>query len=228
MVLMRRLSIGLFLACVATQSGAQDAPARGFFRGGQAGGVRPLLFGFALECSRCTPVGRGRGGQGFGGGRGVLGLWHYDEYPRIAAVVPGSAAQRAGIRVGDVLLAVDGISITSDEGSQRFSELRAGDTAHLTLDRGDKKSMFVDLVLDRGGRGGAVVEAPSAEAPNFTTRAHGARVDVWSDGRVVQSTDSAGATILRIGNTVIRLSDELPAGGLRGARGRRGAQPPTN
>jgi membrane-associated protease RseP (regulator of RpoE activity) len=157
----------------------------------------------------------------------MIGLWHYDEYPRIAAVVSGGAAQRAGIRVGDVLLSVDGLSITTDEGSQRFSELRAGDTAHLTLDR-NGKSIYVDLALDRGGRGGAVVEAPSADAPNFTTRAHGARVDVWSDGRVVQSTDSAGATILRIGNTVIRLSDESPLGGGRAGRGRRGGQPPTN
>jgi membrane-associated protease RseP (regulator of RpoE activity) len=155
-------------------------------------------------------------------------VWHYDEYPRVAAVVPGSAAERAGIREGDILLDVDGMSITTDEGSRRFSELRAGDTASFSLDRAGKV-VDVNLLVGRGGgRGGSFVEPPAADAPNFTTRAQDTRVDVWSDARVVESTDSTGATILRIGSTVIRLSGTSAVGALRRGRGRLGSAPPAN
>src|SRR5579885_1314429 len=109
-------------------NGAGFATARG------SDGPRPLLFGFAVECSRCTSVGR----RGQGGGRGPAAVWQYEENPRIAVVVTGSAAERAGIRVGDHLVAVDGKSITTDEGSRRFSELRAGDSTRLTLERAGK------------------------------------------------------------------------------------------
>jgi membrane-associated protease RseP (regulator of RpoE activity) len=250
MVLTRILSAGGLVACVAATSAAQrGAVARGWSddTSMRTFGPRPMLFGFALECTRCTAVGRGggmggrRGGAGeptaAGGRGGALGVWRYDEYPRVATVVAGGAAQLAGIREGDMLLAVDGLSITSDEGSQRFSELRAGDTAHLSLDRAGK-TIDVDLVLGRGQAGGfgrgrgqfgggmGVVEAPAADAPNFTTRANDTRVDVWSDARIVQSTDSTGATILRIGSTVIRLAGDSPVSALRRGRGRLSGSPP--
>jgi len=229
MVLTRRLSPLALVAVVAMSVQAQRGTlASGF--GVSAGGPRPMLFGFALECSRCSATGRGGGRMrgGFGGdGRagGPLAVWHYDEYPRIAQVVAGGAAQHAGIKVGDLLMAVDGVPITTDEGSQRFSELRAGDTAHLTLDRGGK-TMDIDLVLNRGGgRGGALVEPPAANSPNFSTYTQNTRVDVWSDARVVESTDSTGATILRIGNTVIRLNGDTQNGFGRGRGVRRGGLP---
>jgi hypothetical protein len=247
MVLTRSLSIGVLIAGFAATSSAQTGAARGAFPEGTAAsaGPRPMLFGFALECTRCDAVGRGgRMGGGGGGGRGrgefagtarggagAQAVWHYDEYPRVAAVVAGGAAQRAGIREGDVLLAVEGLSITSDDGSARFSALRAGDTTRLTLDRAGK-TFDVELVLGRGGgRGGSLVEAPAVDAPNFTTRARDTRVDVWSDARVVQSTDSTGAIILRIGGTVVRLSGDSPFDRERGVgrgRGRQGGSPPMN
>lgn len=225
MVLTRALAAVALIAVATTTLEAQ----RGVFGGGLGSSVgpRPMLFGFALECTRCSAAGRGgRGILGAARGAGPQAVWHFDEYPRIAQVVAGGAAQRAGIRIGDVLLSVDGLSITTDEGSQRFSELRAGDAVHLTLDRAGK-SFDADLVLNRGGRGGALVEPPDANAPNFSTHTQGTRVDVWSDARVVQSTDSTGATILRIGNTVVRLTGDASSGFGRG-RGRRGGDPPTN
>src|SRR5262245_8912048 len=99
---------------------------------GESSGPRPLLFGFALECVRCESTSP----RGFPGrGRGPLATWHYNEYPHIADVAPGGPADRAGIRRGDVLMDVDGISLLTDEGAQRFSALRAGDTVRLTIAR---------------------------------------------------------------------------------------------
>jgi hypothetical protein len=159
--------------------------------------------------------------------RVVFDAWHYDEYPRVAAVAEGGAAQRAGVRVGDVLLSVDGLSITTDEGAERFSQVRAGDDVHLTLDRAGK-SFDVDLVLRAAsGRGGFAGAAPE-NTPSFASRIQGVDVDVWSPNRVVQSTDSSGATILKIGDTVIRLTGDSPRGAGRGRGGRRGGIPPAN
>ena len=65
MVLTRKLSAGAMIVCVATTSAAQRGGAVG--RGGIDDDTstmevvpRPMLFGFALECSRCTAVGRER------------------------------------------------------------------------------------------------------------------------------------------------------------------------
>lgn len=232
MVLTRTtLSTIALIGLVATTAGAQRGLiGRGpLTPGGQRGaGPRPLLFGFALECTKCGSVGRG-GRVGGGRGEAPFASWHYDEYPRIAAVVGGSAAERAGVRQGDILMSVDGLSILTDEGSERFAELRAGDSVHLTLDRSGK-TMDVELVLNRGGRGGrgrGAIDEPVMAAPMYTTQAQGTRVEIWSDSRVVESTDSTGATILRIGNTVVRLANASQPGLGRGNRGgRRGGAPP--
>lgn len=78
-------------------------------------------------------------GQNRRGGRGVP----------VAEVVPGSPAAAAGVRIGDVILAVDGIEIRN--GSQLLQTLakrNAGETVRLRLaqDRGERK---VDVVLTR-------------------------------------------------------------------------------
>jgi membrane-associated protease RseP (regulator of RpoE activity) len=230
MVLTRRVSAIALIALIAltaATSGAQRGLAgRGEGAGfGQRGsdGPRPVLLGFALECFNCTTSGRGRmGGGGRGAGPGAV--WHYEEYPRIAAVMAGGVAQRAGIREGDMLLSVDGLSILSDEGAERFAGLRVGDAIHLTLDRAGKE-FVVDLTLNRAmGRGGFADAAPEP-SPSFSTLAHGTRVEIWSDSRVVESTDSTGATILKIGNTVVRLAGDPPSTVGRG-RGRRGGTQP--
>jgi hypothetical protein len=224
-----RFSTIAMIALAATASHAQSGPGgRGAF-GPMAGqsrgaGPRPVLLGFALECTKCSAT--GRGGRGVGGRGGMLSTWHYDEYPRVAAVADGSAAQRAGIRTGDVLMSVDGLSILANAGSDRFGELRAGDSVHLMLDR-DGKTINVDLVLNRGRGGGTRADgAAPANEPSFSTRTQGTKVDVWSDTPVVETTDSTGATVLRIGNIVVRLTSTSDLGVGRGNRGRRGAAPP--
>jgi hypothetical protein len=184
---------------------------------GESSGPRPLLFGFALECVRCESTSQ----CGFPG-RGPAATWHYNEYPSIADVAPGAPADRAGIRRGDVLMDVDGISLLTDEGAQRFSALRAGDTVRLTLSRA-KKTFDVTLPLFRGRggmaggifpRGRGVASTPLEKRPNYTGLAGKTAIEVWSAAPVVVSTDSSGATILRIGETTVRLQPKSakPAG----------------
>ena len=175
---------------------------------GESSGPRPLLFGFALECVRCESISP----RGFPG-RGPAATWHYTEYPRIAGVAPSGPADRAGIRRGDVLMDVDGISLLTDEGAQRFSLLRAGDTVRLTLSRATKTfDVTLPLFRGRGGMAGGVFprgrvmpSAPLEKRPDYTGLAGKTEIEVWSASPVVVSTDSSGATILRIGETTVRL-----------------------
>lgn len=55
--------------------------------------------------------------------------------PEIAAVAAGSPAEAAGVVVGDTLVAVDGVSVLTSAGAQRFLNAPAGTTLSLTLRR---------------------------------------------------------------------------------------------
>ena len=174
---------------------------RGFGPGrGQSAGPRPMLFGFALECSGCT---RDRPE-----GESMLPVWHYTDYPRVVAVAPGGAAERAGIREGDVLMSVDGMSILSSDGARRFSAARVADNVRLTLDRGGKS--FDAELTPRLGRGGFALRGdrpPREPVPReFSGRVGDVTVDATGNEPVVATTDSLGVLTLRIGGTVVRLS----------------------
>jgi membrane-associated protease RseP (regulator of RpoE activity) len=139
-------------------------------------------------------------------GEAMLPVWHYTEYPRVVAVAPGGAAERAGVREGDVLKTVDGMSVLSPEGARRFSSARVGDEIHLTFDRGGKT---VDLELSpRFGRGfGMRGDRPMREPVprEYSGRVGDATIDVTSDDPVVATTDASGMLTLRIGGTIVRI-----------------------
>ena len=173
---------------------------RGFGPGrGQSAGPRPMLFGFALECSGCT---RDRPE-----GESMLPVWHYTDYPRVVAVTPGGAAERVGIREGDVLMSVDGMSILSSDGARRFSSARVADNIRLTLDRGGK-SFDAELTprLGRGGFGLRGDRPPREPVPReYSGRVGDVTVDATSNEPVLATTDSLGVLTLRIGDTLVRL-----------------------
>jgi C-terminal processing protease CtpA/Prc len=145
-----------------------------------------MLFGFALECSGCT---RERAE-----GESTLPVWHYTDYPRVVAVAQGGAAERAGIREGDLLMSVDGMSILSSEGARRFSAARIADNIRLTIDRGGKS---VDIELQpRMGRAGFVLrgDRPFREPVprEYSGRVGDVTIDATSNEPVVATTDSLG------------------------------------
>ena len=92
-------------------------------------GDRPVLFGFALGCIDCTPGegGRGRVGGGGSGRTNTPTVWSYRKFPQVEAVIPGGAADSAGIREGDILRAIDGLLLVSAEGTRRMSTAAAGE-----------------------------------------------------------------------------------------------------
>ena len=83
-------------------------------------------FGFGIRCD-C---------ELFTESPGSPPIWSFNEPPEVYSVEDGSPADRAGLRHGDVLLEIDGVPLTSDEGGQRFGAVKAGDEVTFSYRRG--------------------------------------------------------------------------------------------
>jgi hypothetical protein len=92
--------------------------------------TRPVFpggwFGFGISCN-CS-VHRGESGR--------PPVWQFKEPPEVFRVEPGSPADRAGLQRGDVLVEIDGVSLTEDEGGERFGAVSAGQTVTFKYRRG--------------------------------------------------------------------------------------------
>lgn len=207
-------------------------------------GQNLLLYGFALECGSCdvwrvrwdTVNFRTRADS-------AAAIWMplsvYRESPRVAALAPGGAAERAGILVGDSLVAVNGESIITPEGMRQFRTVKSGEGVRLTLRR---NGGLVDVTMTmtggrgRGGRGegaelsrsgrGSVgrgggreampadAELPLRVAGNVGTTP----VEVMSDTPVSVEMEASGDLVIRVAGSTVRVR---PTGtGRRGGRGR--------
>lgn len=88
-------------------------------------------FGFAVGCLQsCT---RTKASDG-------TDYYRFEGYPPIVALTPGGAAERAGIRVGDVVTEVDGKSVLTEDGALRFMRGTRTETLQLTVIR-DRQSV---------------------------------------------------------------------------------------
>ncbi|MBD0321350.1 MAG: PDZ domain-containing protein, partial [Gemmatimonadetes bacterium] len=79
--------------------------------------------------------------QGGGEGRGWMGVaFNWDSAgareARVAEVVPGSAAQRAGLRTGDVVVRINSGPATEQAVDRLRQELEVGDTVRVRIRRG--------------------------------------------------------------------------------------------
>ena len=82
--------------------------------------------------------------------RSRSGGWYYSDGTRcvlVEKVVPGSAAEQAGLRSGDLILKLDDTQITSGNGlSTAIGAYKPGDKATLTIQR-DGKEMTVEVTF---------------------------------------------------------------------------------
>jgi TonB-dependent SusC/RagA subfamily outer membrane receptor len=92
-------------------------------------------FGFAVGClPSCT---RTKASDG-------TDYYRFDGYPPVVALTPGGAAERAGIRVGDLVTEVDGKSVLTEDGALRFMRGTKTETLQLTVIR-DRQSVGYQL-----------------------------------------------------------------------------------
>jgi len=95
--------------------------------------------------------------------------------PRVDEVMPGSAAERAGIQKGDLILAIDGGKITSFAELQQAVITRPGETMTILLDRAGTETT-VTAVAD-------MREEPDGFGGTFRIGMLGVRHDAGGDTR---------------------------------------------
>ncbi len=96
-------------------------------------------FGFGISCSCSVRA----------GAAGAPPVWRFHEPPEVYSVESGSPAESAGLRRGDVVLEIDGVPLTSDEGGARFGTVRAGQTVTFKYRRGGRTDEVTMTALER-------------------------------------------------------------------------------
>jgi C-terminal processing protease CtpA/Prc len=82
--------------------------------------------------------------------RGWVGIEYDDERMKILRVVEGSPAERAGLKKGDLLVAMNGVDFSDDNADKlkkiSYKEMKPGNEVTYTVDRaGMRKSIQVTL-----------------------------------------------------------------------------------
>ena len=88
-------------------------------------------FGFAIGCLPSCTRAKTTGGTEY---------YQFDGYPPVVALTAGGPAERAGIRVGDLISQIDGKSILGEEGALRFLGGSKTETLRVTVLR-DRQSV---------------------------------------------------------------------------------------
>ena len=152
-------------------------------------------FGFGISCDECG-VRRNNDDVSM----------YFGEPPVVENVEPGSPAQRAGLRRGDRLTHVDGLSLTTRQGARRFAAIRPGQAVTWTYRRGSGAYTARTTAVRRPDA------PPTPRAPGVPTTPRAAQQVRYSGA--VGSTDvevrGAPVTITRderTGETVIRSHD---------------------
>jgi membrane-associated protease RseP (regulator of RpoE activity) len=135
----------------------------------------------------------------------------------VSRVDSESPAGRAGIRTGDRITHVDGLSITSSEGARRFGSAEPGQKVRLTIKRGTR-TLERDIVVGTRPEARAAIAAaaprprpprpaltPTMRRPlRYTGQMDNVSVEVWSPGG--PTVDRVGDTmVITVGTSVIRI-----------------------
>jgi len=92
--------------------------------------------GIGVSCSRCSLTANDDG---------QARQWTFSEPPTVFTVDQDGPADRAGLRNGDTLVAIDGVPLTSSRGGTAFANIRPGQAVRLTYRR-DGEERQVHLV----------------------------------------------------------------------------------
>lgn len=166
-------------------------------------------FGFSIRCNGC--------GWSVRGGPGATPEWESDEAPELSMVSAESPAGRAGLRAGDRITHIDGVSILSRAGGRLFGAVRPGQRVRLTVLRnGVSMTREMTLLSRPEVRAAIAARTPQPAMPpsmrrelRYSGQIDNVTVDVWSAGG--PTVEKIGDTmVITVGTTVVRLKVKAP------------------
>lgn len=142
---------------------------------------------------------------------GMIAARALDRGSGVIAVVPGGPGAAAGIRAGDVLLAIEGVTLPPESGlAQAFDAARArarADTIQDLLTRAETKSFAMTLLRD-----GAVMSVrlqPRSTCPSEVHLARSDQRNAFADGRHVFLTTGLLARLANDDELAFVIAHEL-------------------
>jgi membrane-associated protease RseP (regulator of RpoE activity) len=91
-------------------------------------------FGFGVSCQPSCTRTRARDGSEY---------YKFDGYPPIIAVITGGVAESAGLREGDQIVEIDGLSILGEQGALRFQRAAQKETLRVTVRRNGEQIAYL-------------------------------------------------------------------------------------
>jgi membrane-associated protease RseP (regulator of RpoE activity) len=153
-------------------------------------------FGFGIQCRDC--------GVSDVGGRSV---YRFLQAPTVVSVEPGTPAAGAGMRRGDRLTHVDGVSITTAEGWRRFAAIQPGHRVSWTYTRDGRRLQSAMTALRRpdARRAPAPPTAAQAQRLRYSGTVGGSQVEVRGAPVTVSTDPRTGETVIRSADVTVRI-----------------------
>jgi hypothetical protein len=137
--------------------------------------------------------------------------WQFDGLPSIKSIQPGSPADKAGLKINDVLLEIDGKNLNDKKGSDRFSRMEPGQVIEWKVRRGDETLIVETKAEERPQReqskAGLISPGLDTLQPlRYTGVLGDIEIEVRGGQAVrVEVDEKTGETVIRLGDSVVRL-----------------------
>ena len=189
-VYFNRIAAVCCLAAVPALS-RYDAPAQAAQPAHSARVEKPAKawLGFGIACGDCELT-----------TRSGMSTWSFRRPPVVAEVTAGSPAARAGLRAGDTLIALDGVSLVAEAGGERLSRMEPGQKLTLAYRRGYAGT--ATLVSTKKPES----DAPDEAGPlTFSGTVGGTEIEVRGGTTEVTADKAAGTLEIRGRDITVRV-----------------------
>jgi len=137
--------------------------------------------------------------------------WEFFEVPTIMSIQKNSPAEKAGLRVDDILLEIDGAKLDSDEGGKRFSKMEPGQTVEWKVKRG-KETLKIKTEAEKRPKWKffepdvEYLYQDAVKPVKYTGTLGDVEIEVRGDRSVrVDENDETGETVIRSGDAIVTL-----------------------